>query len=150
MITYKIIEELNRRCNGIWIGGHNIRCLFFADDGLIVAETEGQTVEKIRVLEQVGEKYGLQIHKGKSRLLIFNRQEPIDNIEGIKVENEIRYLGIKIESRKDMFRGQREKMIRETRRMGKVAYSVMARACNRIVIGKTLEECGTYSNTVWG
>ena len=60
-----MIEELNRRCRGIWVAGQNIRCLFFADDGLIVSETVGETIDKIGVLEQIGGKYGLNIHKFK-------------------------------------------------------------------------------------
>ena len=77
------------------------------------------------------------MHKGKSKVLIFNREEQPSSVGGIKVEKEFRYLGLEIENRRDLFRGQREKMVRETRKMGKLAYSVMARACNRIEIGKT-------------
>ena len=65
MVTYKIIEGINRRCSGIRVGGEIIRCLFFADDGLLISGTIGEAAEKIRVLEQVGGYYGLGIHKGK-------------------------------------------------------------------------------------
>ena len=121
MVTFKIIEGINRQCRGIRIGENIVRCLFFADDGLLISGTIEEAADKIRVLEQVAGYYGLSIHKGKSKILIFNREEQPVDIEGIRVEKEFRYLGLEIESRRDLFRGQRERMIRETRKMGKIA-----------------------------
>ena len=37
LITYKIIEELNRRSGGVRLGGMKIASLFFADDGILSA-----------------------------------------------------------------------------------------------------------------
>ena len=137
MVTYKIIEEINRKCRGVRIGGEMIRCLFFADDGLLVSDSVEEAGEKIKALEKVGGYYGLSIHKGKSKAIVFNKEQQPDRIEGIKVEKVFRYLGLEVENKKDLFKGQREKMVAETRKMGKIAYSVMGRACNRIEIGKT-------------
>ena len=150
MVTYKIIEGMNRQCEGVNIGGYLIRCLFFADDGLLVSKTIEETRKKIQVLEQVGGYYGLGIHKGKSKVVIFNRQEQPGSIEGIKVEKEFKYLGLVVENRRDLFKGQRDNMIRETNRMGKLAYSVMARACNRIGIGKTYWKNVVLPSTLYG
>ena len=90
----------------------------------MVSETEEETREKVRVLEQIGGRYGLKIHKGKSKIVVFNSSREIDRIEGIEIVEEFRYLGVKIENKRDMFRGQREDMIGKIIRMGKLADSV--------------------------
>ena len=45
-----------------------------------------ETGEKIKILEQVGGYYGLKIHKEKSKVIVFNREQQPDRVEGIKVE----------------------------------------------------------------
>ena len=113
MVTYKIIEGINRQCRGVMVGGQMIRSLFFADDGVLISKSVEEAEEKIQVLEKVGGYYGLGIHKGKSKVLIFNSEEQISSIGGIRVEKEFRYLGLNVENRLDLFKEQREKMIRE-------------------------------------
>ena len=56
-----------------------------------------------------------------------------------------------MENRRDLFKGQRDNMIRETNRMGKLAYSVMARACNRIGRYRKdiLEKRSITINIIW-
>ena len=105
MITYRIIEGINRQCRGVRVGGRIISYLFFADDGLLVSGSIEETAEQIRVLEEVGGYYGLSIHKGKSKVVIFNREQQPSSVEGVGVEKEFRYLGLGIENRKDLFRG---------------------------------------------
>ena len=46
LITYKIIEEM-RKTEGIKILGPKITCLFYADDGLILAKEKAERSIKI-------------------------------------------------------------------------------------------------------
>ena len=90
---------------GVRVGDRTVRCLFFADDGLLISGSVGEAEEQIRVLEEVGRYYGLNIHKGKSKVLIFNREQQPSSVGGIKVEKKFRYLGLDIEHMRDLFRG---------------------------------------------
>ena len=55
----------------------------------------------------------LDINKDKSNILIFNMEDKPEEIEGIKVTESIKYLGIEIERKKNMFKKQRKSMIKK-------------------------------------
>ena len=56
---------------------------------------------------------GLEINKEKSNIPIFNMEDKPEEIEGIKVTESIKYLGIEIEGKKNMFKKQRKNMIKK-------------------------------------
>lgn len=45
-----------------------ICCLFFADDGLILAETIEEAIESIKILIETSRKCGLEVNKEKSNI----------------------------------------------------------------------------------
>ena len=57
LITYKIIEEMSKTA-GIKILGPKITCLFYADDGLILAKDKEKAERSIEIIRMVGGKYG--------------------------------------------------------------------------------------------
>ena len=60
-----------------------------------------------------------------------------EEIEGIKVTESIKYLGIEIEGKKNMFKKQRKSMIKKAEKLSNMTYSVIAKSCHKILIGKT-------------
>ena len=68
LITYKIIEEM-RKTEEIQILGPKITCLFYADDGLILAKEKAE--RSIEIIREIGGKYGLQINERKSQCILF-------------------------------------------------------------------------------
>src|SRR5678816_916728 len=68
LVTYKIIKELEKE-KGFNNGSIKINSLFFADDGLILAESVNDAAANIRTLLQISGECGLEINKEKSNVL---------------------------------------------------------------------------------
>ena len=136
MISYKIMEEVKREGGGVVIGGTSVNSLFFADDGLLIAKGVEEAKKLVRTLKDSAGKYGLEMNIAKSKCLRFNEGEPVGEIEGIEVVKEIKYLGVKVESKRGLYEGHRRAMIDKARRLSNMAYSVMEKSCHKVVIGK--------------
>ena len=78
LITYKIIEEM-RKTEGIQILGPKITCLFYADDGLILAKDKERSKRRIEIIKEIGRKYGVQLNERKSQCIFFNMKEKCKN-----------------------------------------------------------------------
>lgn len=149
LITYKIIEAL-QRTRGVRTGSSKVTCLFYADDGLVLADNVEQARESIRIVKETGEKYGLQLNENKSQCIMFNVKENINEVEGIGVVKEIKYLGIIIRGKKDMFEGQREQIKNKVKVMSNMTNSVIERSCHRTLIGKTYWKAVVVPNILYG
>ena len=137
LITYMIIEELNNRGSGYKDDIININSLYFADDGLLLANSIEEAAVNLKIIIQISRHFGLEINKAKSNVMIFNMKEQPDNIEDIEVVNKITYLGIEIDNKRSYFKSQRTKMIEKARKMANMTYSIIEKGCNRLLIGKT-------------
>ena len=136
LITYKIIERMEME-NGYKDKDLDIKALFFADDGLILAQSIEQAKINIEVITEVGEKFGLGINIDKSCIIIYHMQEKPNEISNIKVVEDIKYLGVTIGTGRDIFKKHKEETINKARRMAKITYSIIEKSCNRLLIGKT-------------
>ena len=87
----------------------NIVALFFADDGLLLNKEDA--MKNIKMLTEIAGEYGLQINKDKSKILVYNSKDQIEEIEGLKITNEIKYLGVSIINQKNCFKKQIEESI---------------------------------------
>ena len=61
---------------------------------------------------------------------------PPEEIEGIKVKNQIKYLGTTITNKKDCFQEHKKQIINKAHKYINQTASVAARSCNRLMIGK--------------
>ena len=66
LITYIIIEELNKLRMGFKIKKLKINNLLFADDGILLSETIEETEILISQLQEIGKQCGLEINEEKS------------------------------------------------------------------------------------
>ena len=137
LITYKIMKKLEREGKGFKNENIKIESLFFADDGLIMATSIEEAKENIKALIEVCGDCGLEINKDKSNIIIFNMKDKPAEIEGIKVTESIKYLGLEIEGKRNMFAKQKKNMIRKAEKLANMAYSVIAKSCHKVIIGKT-------------
>ena len=137
LITYIIIKELETKGQGFENEWLKIGALFYADDGLILSPTIEDAERNIKILTDIGEKCGLEINKDKSDIIIYNMKEKPEEIAGIRVRENIKYLGVTLDDKKNMFKTQKKKMIENTRRLGNMAYSVINKSCNKLLMGKT-------------
>lgn len=136
IITYKIIQALEDLDKGFKNENFKLNSLFFADDGLLLANTVEDAVEIINTLIKVSEDCGLSINKDKSNVIIFNMKDPPEIVNGLKVIKEIKYLGLTINNTKNCFKVQKEKSILKAKQMANLTYAIIAQCCNKIQIGK--------------
>ena len=111
LITYKIIEEM-RKTEGIQILGPKITCLFYTDDGLILAKDKEKAERSIEIIREIGGKYGLQLNERKSQCILFNMKEKYEKISNIEVVEEIKYLGVIVQAKRNVFEGQKNEIMK--------------------------------------
>jgi len=138
MVVGRIIERLMSSGLGYRRDGVNVPVLFYAYDGLLLANTIGEAALIVGLLEDTARQCGLLINRNKSVCLIFNGESPEGTlVGGVKVARDMRYLGIKVINEWDCFREHRREKIDLAERMANVTYSVVGKACDRLTIGKT-------------
>ena len=88
---------------------------------------------------KASEARGLTINKDKSVILIFNNEcnEDTTDIGGIPVAEEIKYLGITIVNQKDIFKKQKNLIMKKAHKMSNMTYGIISKSCNKVLIGKT-------------
>ena len=124
-----IIEELNNRGSGYQDDIININSLYFADDGLLLANSIEEAAVNLKIVMQVSRHFGLEINTTKSNIMIFNMKEQPDNVEDIEVVNKIGCLVLEIDKR-NYFKSQRIKIIEKARKMANMTYFIIEKGCN--------------------
>ena len=90
LITYKIIEQLEKQGVGFVNEVVEIIALFFADDGLLLAETIEDAERNIEILRRVSKEFGLEINNSKSSIVVFNAEGMPESIEGIQIQKSLK------------------------------------------------------------
>ena len=135
LITYAIIQKLQEEDIG-FKGSLKIPALFYADDGLIFSSSTEEAKKTIQKLTLIADDCGLKLNKEKSNILIFNSEHNPENIENIKVTENINYLGVAITNKKDCLKKHKINSINKANKLANISYSVIGRSCNRLLIGK--------------
>ena len=92
LITYMIIEELEKKEKGFQNPLFNNKSLYYADDGLLLSQSIEDAQENINIITEASMAYGLEINKIKSNIITMNMKETPAEIGGIKVTDTIKYL----------------------------------------------------------
>ena len=104
----------------------------------------------IRSLIKICKECGLEINKEKSKFMIFNQKNQPSHIEEIEVVKSLKYLGVTITNKRDCFKEHRENTIDKAQRLANLTYSVMARSCNKMLIGKTFWKSLALTGILYG
>ena len=82
-----------------------IPALFYADDGLLLSNSIEEMSNMIDLLKTTSEEYGLNINTDKCNILIYDKQHDThpEELKGIKVQEEIKYLGVTITNKRRCF-----------------------------------------------
>ena len=136
LITYKIIKKLNETRQGYKDEMFKINSLFYADDGLILKESIQGAEEAIDKLTTIGREYGLEINAEKSQIVIFNMKDKPNRLRGIQVNSKFKYLGVIVNDSRRCFKEHKKVMMEKATKMANLAYSVVAKSCAKIIIGK--------------
>jgi len=137
LITFKIIEVLRRKLRGVQMGVAKVRCLFYADDGLMLARSAEEAKTGIEELRRVAEKYGLEMNVRKSQCMQFNTEREVSEIAGVEVVREIKYLGVKVQNGRNLFDKHRVEMVNRAKWMSSMTSSVIEKSCHRVMVGKS-------------
>lgn len=149
LITYKILERMENE-RGFIDDMFRLIVLYFADDGLILSNSVEDANRNVEMITGVSREYGLEINKDKSNTIIFGmKNQPVD-IKGIKVVKEIKYLGVTINGGRDCFKKQKELMIEKANRLANQTYPIIAKSCNKIMIGKVFWKCVALPSILHG
>lgn len=65
IVTYQIMEELEERGTGFECDMFNIKTLYYADDGLLLAHSKEQAIQNLQLITETSRKYGLESIKTK-------------------------------------------------------------------------------------
>lgn len=106
LITYKIIKELESKRKGFENELVRIVAIVFADDELIFAESIEAARKSIIILREVSKKCGLDMNVVKSSISIYNLIDRPEEIEGIGVKKELKYLGVEVINERNIFKNQ--------------------------------------------
>ena len=136
ILTYEIIQKLEQANVGYKDDLFIIAILYFADDGLLLSNSIEDAMSNIKLIQEVAEKLGLVINKRKSNVLIYNMNDQPDRIEDIEVKTSLKYLGVKITNAKNCFDEFKNEQLLKAKQLANISHSIMARSCNRLLIGK--------------
>ena len=93
----------------------------------------------IRLVVEVAGRCGLNINKGKSIVLVYNRRgggHP-ERVGGIEVASSVRYLRTDLSNSRQCSGSYKKGKLVLAERMTNLALSVVYRSCDRLLIGKT-------------
>ena len=125
LITYKIIESIQKLNYGYEEGDINISSLFYMDDGLIFTKNEYHMSTLINRLEFICLKYGLKLNKNKCKIMIINDNNVDNSLYDIEIVNQIKYLGILIDNNKNCFQSQKNKIFQNATLFNNQIYSIL-------------------------
>ena len=133
-----IIKAITANTLGYRDNKFYIPALFFADDGLLLANSIRQAEQLFCVMRKAAEGCGLEINTLKSNCMIFNSAAvTMEKFLGMDVVKQIKYLGVTVDDKRNCFQQHKKQKILQARRMTNLTYSVIARSCNKMLLGKT-------------
>ena len=104
----------------------------------------------MKIVIQVSREFGLEINKEKSNVMTFNMKKQPEQIEGIKMVDRIKYLGIEIDNKRNYFKTQRIKILEKARKLANMTYAVIEKSCNKLLIGKTYWKSVALPSILYG
>jgi hypothetical protein len=102
--------------------------MFFADDGIVLADNEGQIKAKINTLKREFEQVGLKMNMEKSQVIVFGRNGK-EKMGDIRIVESITYLGVKVQDKKNIYGGY---VAEKLKKVAKYKYWI-----NNILVGRT-------------
>ena len=137
MVLNHVIDEIVNTQVGFRNEAVYVPVLFFADDGMLLSQSQEDLETMLKTLVKASEEVGLCINRKKCNIMIFNRKNKPESIQGINTAAEIKYLGVTINDTLNCYKKHKEGKLMMAHRLANMTYSVVARSCNKVIIGKT-------------
>ena len=96
MVTFCIIEDLEKQGRKYEIDRYKGNSLWIADDAILITGSTEDLEHNINILKQSALQYGLEICEEKSKVLQVRRKEKPRMVGNFEVVEEVKYLGVKV------------------------------------------------------
>ena len=73
---------------GINIGGQNINNLRYADDTVLLAESEDQLKSILQKVNEKGKEFGMRMNAKKTKTMVISRNSPVPKVN-LTIDNEV-------------------------------------------------------------
>ena len=83
---FHVFYDNSSGCFPVALGKHKLNCLMYADDLLILSETEQGLICSLHKLKRYSDKWGLTINEKKSKIMIFNKTGKFEKLT-LKMDN---------------------------------------------------------------
>ena len=150
LLINSLIEEVEKEDLGFKNEKIFVPVLFFADDGLLLTESVDDMKILIEMVEKKGKEIGLEINRNKSMAMIYNMNDKPVEINGIIVKSAFKYLGLTINDSINCFKLHKEKKLKDMEKMANITYSVIAKSCNRLMMGKAYWKNAVMPSLMYG
>ena len=150
IITYMIMNAVEEKGEEYEIEGLKLSTLFFADDSTALARTEEAAKTNLKIIVEASAKFGLHINREKSSVMICNNDRGTTEIDGIEVTEKMKYLGIEVESKRDMYKKQKGNMMEKADRLEPRTYSTIKKSCDKLLIGKSYWKGAVLPTVLYG
>ena len=140
MVTFTIIEEMNRSVQAYQTGAYKGNSLWLADDAVLIADSE-ETLEKaFEILESEGKKNGLELSEEKTKIVkIRGKLEGKTHIGKYKIEKEAKYLGIQVGGNgSDIYAAENKLLINKAEKKASELMREVKKSCDIIRVGKII------------
>ena len=77
IITYRIIEEMQRRGEMFEVDGIRLNSIWFADDSVLIANSIEAARANIKIVKRVAKGLGLEVNEAKSKVLIIKGKKEV-------------------------------------------------------------------------
>ena len=118
---FHIFYDNGSGCFPVTLGKHKLNCLMYADDLLILSETEQGLICSLHKLKRYSDKWGLTISEKKTKIMIFNKTGKFEKLT-LKMDNltikscsEYNYLGTTFQP-SNTFRKARIELVKKARK----------------------------------
>ena len=141
MVTFTIIEELNKSVEAYEIGAYKGNSLWLADDAVLIADNEETLKKAFEVLEKEGKKNGLELSEEKTKILKIrgHKDEEQTHIGKYKIEKEAKYLGIQVGGiGSDIYAADNKLLIQKAEKKASELMRDVKKSCDVIVVGKAI------------
>mgnify|MGYP000241734625 CR=1 FL=1 len=142
-----LLNKVVDRLNDVW-RDERWNILMYADDALILGRSEREIEEKVNVYRSECREMGLEVNVDKSEIMVVGKS-PRKEIAGLRVVEEMKYLGVWFDRKGGMRRTAKEKVESCKRLKNYVGYLVCGRQ-RKLELGRLIWKGGVVPVVIYG
>ena len=141
MVTFTIIEELNKSVAAYETGTYKGKSLWLADDAVLIVNSEATLEKALNVLETEGGKNGLELSEDKTKIVKIRgpKIEGQTHIGKYRIEKEAKYLGVQIGGiGSDIYAAENKLLIQKAEKKASELMREAKKSCDIILVEKAI------------